>query len=162
MYRMRSWAMVMRPKSIATVVVALPGTFDGSSTPTPAAVITASVVRGVISETDPTRVVLPTPNPPATTIFADLIDGESGPPLEIAESTEHPFEQFHAIDARLCLHRHVQGEQALRHHVGDQDPGHTYRKAGVGRDLGERVRAAITQRRDHLLVPASKRRLLPA
>jgi hypothetical protein len=26
----------------------------------------------MISETDPTNVVLPTPNPPATTIFVDL------------------------------------------------------------------------------------------
>ena len=37
------------------------------------AVVTASVVSGVISETDPTNVVLPTPKPPATTILADVI-----------------------------------------------------------------------------------------
>ncbi len=65
--------MVIRPKSMATVVVSLPGTLDGSSMPTPAAVISASVVSGVISEIAPTRVVLPTPKPPATTIFAEMI-----------------------------------------------------------------------------------------
>ncbi|RAO04504.1 hypothetical protein GAR05_00638 [Micromonospora saelicesensis] len=72
--------MVIRPKSMATVVVSLPGTFDGSSMPTPAAVINASVVRGVISEIAPTSVVLPTPKPPATTIFADTIPRPGRPP----------------------------------------------------------------------------------
>jgi hypothetical protein len=38
-----------------------------------ASVITASVVSGMISETDPTNVVLPTPKPPATTIFAEIV-----------------------------------------------------------------------------------------
>ena len=32
-----------------------------------------SVVSGTISETEPTNVVLPTPNPPATTIFAEVV-----------------------------------------------------------------------------------------
>ena len=58
---------------MATVVVVLFGTWDRSSTPVLAAVITASVVSGVISETDPTKVVLPTPKPPATTILTDVI-----------------------------------------------------------------------------------------
>src|SRR5437764_15393422 len=103
-YRMSSSPMVIRPKSMATVVVALPGTFDGSSMPTPAAVITASVVNGVISETAPTSVVLPTPNPPATTIFADLmVDGPPPVPSKLAESTEHPFQQVHAVPGP-CLH----------------------------------------------------------
>jgi hypothetical protein len=31
----------------------------------------ASVRSGMISETAPTKVVFPTPNPPATTIFVD-------------------------------------------------------------------------------------------
>jgi hypothetical protein len=58
---------------MATVVVVLFGVFAKSSTPALASVITASVVRGTISETDPTKVVLPTPNPPATTIFAEIV-----------------------------------------------------------------------------------------
>ena len=35
--------------------------------------MTASVVSGAISETAPTSVVLPTPNPPAMTIFAEVV-----------------------------------------------------------------------------------------
>jgi hypothetical protein len=58
---------------MATVVVVLFGVFLRSSTPALASVITASVVSGTISDTDPTNVVLPTPNPPATTIFAEIV-----------------------------------------------------------------------------------------
>ncbi|GAA5062761.1 hypothetical protein GCM10023259_052180 [Thermocatellispora tengchongensis] len=52
--------------------------------PTLASVITASVVSGMISDTAPTKVVFPTPKPPATTIFVDVIPGfgdvpKSGP-----------------------------------------------------------------------------------
>src|ERR1700731_5178457 len=75
MYSTRSLSSVIRPKSIATVVVDLSGTCDRSSTSVLATVITASVVSGVISETEPTKVVLPTPNPPATTILTDVMAG---------------------------------------------------------------------------------------
>ena len=57
---------VMRPKSIATVVVVLFGTAAASSIPTDSEVISCSVLSGGISDSDPTNVVLPTPNPPAT------------------------------------------------------------------------------------------------
>src|SRR6266705_3394559 len=79
-YRIRPASRVTRPKSIATVVVVLSGTCERSSTSVLATVITASVVRGVISDTEPTKVVLPTPKPPATTIFTDVIvDPAAGP-----------------------------------------------------------------------------------
>jgi hypothetical protein len=58
--------------------------------------MTASVVSGVISDTDPTKVVLPTPKPPATTILTDVMAVSPALPgagLELAKSTEHPFEQ---------------------------------------------------------------------
>ena len=58
---------------MATVVVFLSGVCDRSSTPSLAEVMTASVVSGVISDTEPTKVVLPTPKPPATTIFTEVI-----------------------------------------------------------------------------------------
>ena len=64
--------MVIRPKSIATVVVVLPGTALTSSTPTDAVVMAASVVSGGISEMARTIVVLPTPKPPAMTIFRGM------------------------------------------------------------------------------------------
>src|SRR3954452_2360583 len=72
-YRISSASSDTRPKSMATVVVVLFGVFARSSTPALASVITASVVRGTISETDPTKVVFPTPNPPATTILAEIV-----------------------------------------------------------------------------------------
>ena len=56
---------------MATVVVDLPGTAARSSTPSDSLVTSASVRSGTISDTDPTRVVLPTPKPPAMTIFVD-------------------------------------------------------------------------------------------
>src|SRR5215471_4181247 len=87
----------MRPKSMATVVVVFSGTFDRSSTSALAEVMMASVVSGVISDTALTNVVLPTPNPPATTIFTDVITGASDlgwATLDLTESTKHPFEQM--------------------------------------------------------------------
>src|SRR6266513_5799275 len=86
----------MRPKSMATVVVVFSGTFDMSSRSVLAEVMMASVVSGVISDTDPTNVVLPTPNPPATTIFTDVMAGSAATAesvLEPAKSTEYPFQQ---------------------------------------------------------------------
>src|SRR5690606_20096575 len=97
-YRIRSWSNVIRPKSIATVVVVFPAVCVRSSIPADADVITASVRSGLISDTDPTNVVFPTPNPPAITIFADVVDraGADRPAsLELAKSTAHPFQQRH-------------------------------------------------------------------
>src|ERR1700733_5124842 len=61
--------MVSTPKSIAMVVVVFRVAWPGSSMPTDAEVISASVVSGEISEMAPTVVVLPTPKPPATMIL---------------------------------------------------------------------------------------------
>ena len=69
---------MIRPKSIATVVVCLFGVASSMSTPTEASVTIASVRSGMISETAPTNVVLPAPNPPAMTIFVEAV----APPLE--------------------------------------------------------------------------------
>src|SRR5882757_7753610 len=81
---------------MATVVVALSGTWARSSTPPLAAVSSASVVSGMISGTDPTKVVLPTPKPPATTIFTGVITVSTGLPskdCDLAKFTVYPFEQ---------------------------------------------------------------------
>src|SRR5438094_4021640 len=105
---------------MATVVVVLFGTWDRSSTPVLAAVITASVVSGVISETDPTKVVFPTPKPPATTIFTDVIAASSASPrsggLELAKSTEHPFEQVQ-VRAALRVIWLMNPDQSFHRHV---------------------------------------------
>src|SRR3712207_5860131 len=130
--------MVIRPKSIATVVVSLPGTLEASSTPSLADVITASVVSGSISETDPTSVVLPTPKPPATTIFAEVISLGCAPARsKPAKSTQHPFQQVHPLRESGLGSGAVQCQQPVVDHVRDQHRSHAQRKPGVGRELGE-------------------------
>src|SRR5919108_3954345 len=89
--------IVIRPKSMATVVPVFPSTGPASSTPTLSTVIAASVVSGSISEIEPTNVVLPTAKPPATTIF---IDTGAPPPVtkvesEGANAIKQPFEKGH-------------------------------------------------------------------
>src|ERR1700753_4247744 len=69
--------MLIRPKSMATVVEVLRSTPATSSTPTPAWVIVSSVVSGRISLTEPTSVVLPTPKPPTITTLTAMV-AESG------------------------------------------------------------------------------------
>src|SRR5687768_11916958 len=64
---------VMRPKSMATVVVVLAPMWRVSSMPVEALVMAASVRSGSISEIAPTNVVLPTPNPPAMTNLTDVM-----------------------------------------------------------------------------------------
>src|SRR5688572_10261568 len=64
---------VMRPKSMATVVVVFCPTWVVSSTFEDTEVMAASVRNGSISEMAPTKVVLPTPKPPATTNFTGTI-----------------------------------------------------------------------------------------
>src|ERR671921_443018 len=123
-YRIRSWSRVMRPKSMATVVVVLSPVWVRSSIPAEALVMTASVRSGLISETAPTNVVLPTPKPPATTIFAEVVErAGAAPPLELAKSTEHPFEQCHIWLAagRLVAAGLVNGDKARLRQVGDED-----------------------------------------
>src|SRR5690606_25188552 len=93
-YRTMRSLRLIRPKSNATVVVVFVATALVSSTPTPAWVITSSVSSGRISLTEQTRVVLPTPTPPTTTIFRPVAavsfngvrwEGSS----EVAEPMEH-------------------------------------------------------------------------
>src|SRR5436305_5636513 len=139
-YRIRSRSIEIRPKSIATVVVTLPGTCRVSSTPSPADVMIASVVSGVISETDPTSVVLPTPKPPAITIFADVTRPVVGrcAMLEPAKSTQHPLQQFCAyrvvvLERSRLVYRH----QPVGGHIGDEDPGHPARQVHPRRHLGQ-------------------------
>jgi hypothetical protein len=46
--------------------------------PAEASVTIASVRNGMISETAPTNVVLPAPNPPAMTIFVEAVSRDFG------------------------------------------------------------------------------------
>src|SRR3954465_3248343 len=152
--------MLIRPKSIATVVVVLPGTCRLSSTPTPAEVMIASVVSGVISETDPPSVVLPTPKPPAMTIFADVTRPAAGrrDMSEPAKSTQHPFQQFRAHRIGLVVQRCrlVHRDQAIGGHVGDDHSSHAERQLHACGDFGERLHtAAVVHSRDVLMLAST-------
>ena len=61
--------MVIRPKSMATVVVAFCSTPSSESTFSPRSLRISSVRSGRISLTEPTSVVLPAPKPPAIRIL---------------------------------------------------------------------------------------------
>ena len=92
--------------------------------------MTASVVSGVISDTEPTNVVLPTPNPPATTILTDVMAGASAlgwATLDLTESTKHPFEQIEVRTA-LRIIALVDADEPVRTHVGDENPSHAERQ----------------------------------
>ena len=70
--RYSTWrsSRVIRPKSMATVVVVLSSMPSRLSVAAPTWVSSSSVLSGSISLTAPTKVVLPTPNPPAIRIFS--------------------------------------------------------------------------------------------
>src|SRR3954454_20710664 len=107
---------------MATVVVDLAGVWARSSTPTDSLVTRASVRSGTISETEPTRVVLPTPKPPAMTIFVEaevrLTPWEA---LESAESTEGPFEKVEAfVVGGVVLQGGLHVDEALLHEISEQ------------------------------------------
>src|SRR5215218_11496288 len=110
-----------------------------SSRPTLAVVMAASVVSGMISETAPTKVVLPTPKPPAMTILTgvgarDSPAGAVG--LYCPESIEHPLEKcevWAVADAGGPMH----GHQSFFGHVTDQDTGDAEREVQARGDLGD-------------------------
>jgi hypothetical protein len=110
-----------------------------SSIPADADVITASVRNGLISDTAPTNVVFPTPKPPATTIFADVVEREGAErpvPLELAKSTEHPFEQRHIwLTAGLSvMARLVNGDEPGFGQISHQNPSNA---KGNGKEGGD-------------------------
>src|SRR6201995_848811 len=124
----------MRPKSIATVVVFLSRPCDRSSTSVDATVMTASVVHGTISDTEPTKVVLPTPNPPATTILTEVVARREST-LKLVEATQNPLEQ---IGIRGVVGRSVHQHETGVGQVADEHPGHPERDTQLGCDLGHR------------------------
>src|SRR5690606_41888517 len=127
--------MVIRPKSRATVVVRLASTPDRSSTPTPASVRYSSVLSGSISLTAPTSVVLPTPNPPAMTIFTDGWPARS----ERAEAIQQRLEGLVAerdvgrLRGRDC-------DQVQLQQVPQDHPHHAERQVDAGGEFGHRDR----------------------
>src|SRR5262245_29758971 len=142
-----SGPMVMRPKSIATVVPVLVSTCPTLSTPRPSADLSASVRSGSISESAPTNVVLPTAKPPATTLFiatgTGRARGAAAKPdccrrSESTDSIKQPLEQRDIVRRVLSTdidgHR-VRGYQVTHEHACDAD-----RQQQARRDLGHRHR----------------------
>src|SRR6478609_2844633 len=135
----------MRPKSMATVVVPFCGVAARLSTPSLALVTSASVRSGTISETAPTSVVLPTPNPPAITILVEVTRLRGS---DFAKSTEDPFDEFTTFGVGRVF---LQGGQDLKmtglDQVGDEDACHSEGHTHPGGDLGDR-RRLLAQRDD--------------
>src|SRR5215471_15854423 len=115
--------MLIRPKSMTTVVVCLPSTPVMSSVPRLASVSSSSVCRGMISLHEPTSVVLPAPKPPATRIFSAC----GRRPSECPESIDHRLQ-----DALVgWVHRGVGlegGDEARLQQVADEHPDHADRQ----------------------------------
>lgn len=137
--------MLIRPKSMATVVAVLLSTPKLSSTPTPSCVIVSSVVRGRISLTEPTMVVLPTPNPPTITTFtaAVAVVGRTsslrGPVIvsEFLKSMHHRFEEGPVREGRAD-DRRARFDQTGGEEFGEERGHHAERQAEIGGEFGDR------------------------
>ena len=129
---------VIRPKSKATVVCVLVRTSPVSSTPRLNDVIGASVVSGVISEIDSTKVVLPAAKPPAITILSDRVVIPESPDegrSESLEVIEQPFKGGE-VGAACVIDRHADGKVFAHGQVTDQHTGDSEMQAQMGRYLG--------------------------
>src|SRR5215217_3592701 len=143
-YRISCSSTVMRPKSMATVVVVLSGTKAVSSIPTDSEVMCCSVVRGGISDTAPTKVVLPAPNPPATRtlsgISSRLVGGGRRRVSTRTESIEQPSQDLMtgaavAVGGSWQVDLQVAAVGVVAH----EHPGHAHRDLEGGADLGQRL-----------------------
>src|SRR5688500_16466323 len=120
---------------MATVVVALVGTAARSSTPSDSLVTSASVRSGSISETAPTSVDLPTPKPPAMTIF---VEAAARCALVVSKSTVGPFDELESlICRRLVVDGGLDSHETLLDEVTQQHPGDADRHLGQCRHLGD-------------------------
>src|SRR5918998_108182 len=124
--------MVRRAKSMATVVVVFVATPVVSSTPSDSWVSGASVVSGVISDTAPTKVVLPTPKPPAITILTEMGSFTSATP----QAAQQALEDLGPRSPVDVGGRPVDRQQIVGVDVGHQDPGHPERDPQRGGHLG--------------------------
>src|SRR5690554_6278142 len=162
-YITRLSSTVMRPKSIATVVVVLPPVCVRSSTPADTEVIAASVRSGSISEIDPTKVVLPTPKPPAITNLTGRIRppardcvvacillscGSSTAGSDGAHAVEHLREHVELDLDRIGV---VDGEEVLSDQVTCDDGDHADDETQLGGRLGDRL-GLLAERQELLLL----------
>src|SRR5437667_6372694 len=97
----------------------------------------ASVVSTSISEIAPTAVVLPTPKPPAITIFTG-IGGRRSVVVELVQSTDDPFNDLHT--SGRIYQRALDHQVTARHQVTDEHPDDAQVQAQSAGDLNDGVR----------------------
>src|SRR5215472_8619034 len=137
-YRLTPPRKLIRPKSMATVVVVFRSTPATSSMPVPWSLSCSSVRSGRISLIVLTSVVLPTPKPPAMMILV-MIGVTAG--LEGLESIEHI--PHHAQVGYRCVRgRPEHRDKPLVVQVAEQHPDHRERQVDVGCHVGHDGRAA--------------------
>src|SRR5260370_40332831 len=134
--------MLIRPKSIATVVVVLCSMPSSTSRPRPGSLSTSSVCSGRISVTAPTMVVLPTPKPPAIKILITIgVPAVSSAPSDSAKPIGDPPEQLR-VRQLSWRHGRANDDEAAFPQISEGDPDHPDRQAegGAGRrHRGRRV-----------------------
>src|SRR4029453_2664908 len=133
----------MRPKSMATVVLVFRSVWPpASSMPTECSVIAASVDSGSMSEIEPMKVVLPTANPPATTILT--VVGAASVPVggeatsERGNAIENPLqnaERGRGVVRRVVVRGAVHAGQPLVDEVAHDHADDTDREPDVRRQL---------------------------
>src|SRR5688572_25541291 len=141
--------MVIRPKSMATVVVVFVATPVVSSVSIPAVVRTSSVRNGLISLTAPTMVVLPAPKPPATRILSAC----GGAASERTESMDNRLQSLD-IGKFFCVGWVVSGDLAIGEQVAEQHPHHPEGEVDASGHLGHRFRF-LGQSKDRLMLGAA-------
>src|SRR5260370_19771405 len=151
-----SSSMLMRPKSIATVVVVLRSTPVSRSMPLLASVSSASVCSGRISVTAQTMVVWPAPKPPAIRILIEtgVLAGLSAI-SESAKPIGDPPEELRIRQLRW-RYRPVNHDEASVQKVSENDPDHPDGQLEVGPEICHRRRhVAQAQHRQVLGVQIS-------
>src|ERR1039458_9361218 len=150
-YSTRRPPRVMRPKSMATVVVVLFSTPCRSSCFTLTLVRASSVRSGRTSLMALTSVVLPAPKPPAMRILK-AARGPSALLSEGPESMQHLPQQLGAgLLARLAARQYL--DASLLDEVGEQHPDHADWQPGVGGDVGHGGRP-LAERQDPAVLRA--------
>src|SRR3569833_1807643 len=128
----------MRPKSSATVVVVFCSIPERSSTPSDAVVMTSSVRSGGTSLTEPTIVVLPTPNPPAmSTLTAVAVRFRRG--SEFPDAIKDRL-QYVSVGGFLKRYRGTEQHQVLLYEVAEHHLGRGRRRGGPRGRRGRRGR----------------------
>src|SRR5690349_402315 len=108
--------------------------------PSPISLSISSVRSGGISLTEPTRVVLPTPNPPATRIFrADVPSGDRAAGSKPTDAIKYRLQSVDVGGFRVQRSwGRAEVQVALLDEVSYEDLHHREREPQLGADLGER------------------------